>query len=605
MAERYRIFELQGTPSQNAHVKAAIDACDFPFERMIPAIQQQQGRDFIPVEWADLSRYAAQPFRGSGDHDHTHEEHDSLEGEWSHSDAAEGDDKAHGVAFRNRVLGLAWYSLKVSLDTSMEADPALAKEVFLSEGAHMIDFTVMTEAQRDTIFAIYHGGSTTEHGHDWFDVGGYYEWVGESFMGGFIKAYAPTIPVTIPFVHDTSEKIGAEIRAVLTPELVIVEEDPPDPFFRVSGSKVFHDLHLGVRSDQTFDTYEEAIAAGLRPCKVCRPRSSGPTPNIRVGVSGDLDFSNIPLAEPVDGDDDDLMPPANLLELYEVLEYQGVIRPVSEPRSADFRMAGMIGSSPFVSRAECGLRPPRSKTTLTGSRGNTGHWEGPRMGWPWDHSQCPAKIRGIQAYHMSKGWADLAYSSLECGHGYVFEARWFGIRTAANGTDIGNARHHAHCALIGEGDAVTLELKRAQRDVTMHFEILGSGTERKVHSDWKATACNGSMKSYWREGLPDPFPVPPPPPPTNDDLRSRVMNNPVLKKGATGHHVRIMQALLVAHATDLAMYFSGDDMDAWCDGVFGSNTEFVLATWQDRTGVLNQSERGICGPNTWAWLCGV
>jgi hypothetical protein len=37
--------------------------------------------------------------------------------------------------------------------------------------------TVTTQQQR------------TSHGCAWFDVGDYYTWVGEAFMGGFIKAY--------------------------------------------------------------------------------------------------------------------------------------------------------------------------------------------------------------------------------------------------------------------------------------------------------------------------------------------------------------------------------------------------------------------------------
>jgi len=57
-----------------------------------------------------------------------------------------------------------------------------------------------------------------------------------------------------------------------------------------------------------------------------------------------------------------------------------------------------------------------------------------------------------------------------------------------------------------------------------------------------------------------------------------------------------MQALLIAHANDLM-----HDEDV--DGDFGSHTQDVLRTWQGRTKVLVAD--GVCGPATWAWLCGV
>src|SRR5687767_4703415 len=118
----------------------------------------------------------------------------------------------------------------------------------------------------------------------------------------------------------------------------------------------------------------------------------------------------------------------------------------------------------FVSRAQWGARPPRSTSRIGAPYWVALHWEGPKMGWPWDHSQCAAKVRSIQKFHMdSRGWADIAYSALYCGHGYVFEGRGLGKRTAAQGTNSGNDHYYALCYLGGENDGFPEAAKTAGR----------------------------------------------------------------------------------------------------------------------------------------------
>lgn len=329
--------------------------------------------------------------------------------------------------------------------------------------------------------------------------------------------------------------------------------------------------------------------------------------DIPIGPNGDLDFSGVEVIEDDLGDHDGLAIDLDLLELYEILEAGRIIRPLVQRRSATDLLRAVpraIGSSPFVSRQACGLRAPRSTTKLTTARGNTGHWEGPEMGWPWDHSQCPAKVRGIQAFHMSKGWADIAYSSMECGHGSIFECRWYGLRTAANGTNLGNDRSYAHCALIGQNDAVSDELKRAQRDAVVYFEGRGSGDDKNVHSDWKPTACNGSLRDYWKAGLPAPVvvPDPQPEPPQGDDF---VLPATFGQGTPDSHHTGIMQSALIWHARDAVAYAMGgfDKVENFPDGDFGPATTAVLSTWQKRTGYLRTD--GVCDAATYKHLVGV
>jgi hypothetical protein len=199
------IWQLLGTPHQQAIAAAALDRCTFPFEVMLPGLRAQTGREQVPVEWADLSRFAGA--LGQDSHPHVHGY----------------TDEAHVLANRARVLGLFWFSGRVSLDVSLERDPDLAGEVLLSEGAHAVDMFTLTPAQRHTIWGALHtGDEAIEHDlmHGWFeqpytewtgefiDAGGnvaYRDQVGEAWMGLFVAAWSD-FPVTIPFTHGVTQQ---------------------------------------------------------------------------------------------------------------------------------------------------------------------------------------------------------------------------------------------------------------------------------------------------------------------------------------------------------------------------------------------------------------
>ena len=76
--------------------------------------------------------------------------------------------------------------------------------------------------------------------------------------------------------------------------------------------------------------------------------------------------------------------------------------------------------------------------------------------------------------------------------------------------------------------------------------------------------------------------------------------DPQLKKGDTGHAVRVLQGLLAVHAEDLAMWFSQNNLDNWIDGHFGDNTDYTLREWQRRTQKL--AVTGTADQATWDWL---
>lgn len=91
-----------------------------------------------------------------------------------------------------------------------------------------------------------------------------------------------------------------------------------------------------------------------------------------------------------------------------------------------------------------------------------------------------------------------------CGHGYAFEGRWIGRRTAANGTNHGNSVAYAVCYLNGQGDPFTSDGRRAMRAAMDYLDARGgAGPGRNGHRDWKATACPGDVIYRWvHSGLP-------------------------------------------------------------------------------------------------------
>lgn len=252
----------------------------------------------------------------------------------------------------------------------------------------------------------------------------------------------------------------------------------------------------------------------------------------------------------------------------------------------------------FVTRAQWGARPPRERTRMAGpARGVARHYEGVKLG-AYDHSSCARRVRDIQGYHMDRnGWDDIAYSFIVCRHGYVFEGRWANVRTAANGTNAANANYYAGCVLMGPGDEFTTESKMGWLEGRAELRrITGAGAETPSHSQLTATACPGGPFRDWKfdDGIPAPIGVvhlqPAPIALANNDysVEAIVTALPVLRQGANGQHVRILQGLLIANGRPLTV-----------DGDFGATTNRLLTEWQGAAGLAAD---GIAGPITWRRL---
>jgi hypothetical protein len=62
-------------------------------------------------------------------------------------------------------------------------------------------------------------------------------------------------------------------RRILTPELVPAAPTAA-PVFGLTRSSVVHDAHEGIERQVEWSTLADAIAAGRRPCRVCRPKEA-------------------------------------------------------------------------------------------------------------------------------------------------------------------------------------------------------------------------------------------------------------------------------------------------------------------------------------------
>ena len=189
-------------------------------------------------------------------------------------------------------------------------------------------------------------------------------------------------------------------------------------------------------------------------------------------------------------------------------------------------------TAPVVTRDQAGLKSPTgSYSRNVDFVADTLHHGGGSVwgGTIGDHSRCPSIWRAWQAYHQNENdWIDLAYNGGFCPHGFIFQGRWFGVRSAANGTRDGNFHSAAWVYLGGEGDPLTDVAKAAALDLlAMSREAHNSPEVVRPHSYWKPTACPGDLLEEWiAAGLPDPGLIWSPPPPP-------VLNAPIVSVEAT------------------------------------------------------------------------
>lgn len=147
----------------------------------------------------------------------------------------------------------------------------------------------------------------------------------------------------------------------------------------------------------------------------------------------------------------------------------------------------------FVTRAQAGLRPPRSvsRKISPASGGVAVHYGGPAQRLR-NHSDCVRRWKDWQDYHTgTHGWSDIAYTGGVCNHGYALAGRGAGVRTAANGTNAGNTGFYAVCWLGGDGETPSDDALDAFQWWIVKLRAAGAGPSVRPHRSFKSTGCPG------------------------------------------------------------------------------------------------------------------
>jgi hypothetical protein len=163
----------------------------------------------------------------------------------------------------------------------------------------------------------------------------------------------------------------------------------------------------------------------------------------------------------------------------------------------------------YVPRQQWQARPPRKQPQQLrqqGQRGLAVHHSGSKHERKDDHAQCAGVVQAIQRFHQdARGWSDIAYSWLSCQHGYLFEGRGLGFRTAANGTDAGNDAWHAVCWL-GDGAGFVADDSNT-RPLHAAVGLVRSWNARATlvwpHLRLRSTECPGRALRQWCRQFPD------------------------------------------------------------------------------------------------------
>jgi hypothetical protein len=99
-------------------------------------------------------------------------------------------------------------------------------------------------------------------------------WIVNSWGGWGVGVPELGMATGCAFLQDESLAVLLADQGESTcPRDLYTAPQPAGKFFATATSKVFHTArHLLVRHDRTFASYAAAVAAGLRPCRICRPR---------------------------------------------------------------------------------------------------------------------------------------------------------------------------------------------------------------------------------------------------------------------------------------------------------------------------------------------
>lgn len=170
----------------------------------------------------------------------------------------------------------------------------------------------------------------------------------------------------------------------------------------------------------------------------------------------------------------------------------------------------------FLTRAECGLRPPKYRNAMSSYRNGVFTHHGASPNYPPDPI---GTWRGYQNWHMdAMGWSDIGYSWGVTHEGQILEGRGWGI--SGGHTQGYNSTSHAAC-YIGTSDTAPVPdvALRALRTVHDEHDRLFGASPHRGHLEVNQTSCPGTGLQPWMDaGMPVSGPgIPTPPDPTEEE----------------------------------------------------------------------------------------
>ena len=240
------VWDLTGTSQQQEIVKGALDKIMFPWGKLrLPTAP-------VEIGWDYLNGQVRQ-------HGNKHEGAEPLMGM---------------IDGRKYILGVFYPGIgSIYIDNALVNYPGAAQTTVSAEIAHSADEFFMTDAMRQQVMKLV---DIENYEDTWWEKVDYnteyFTLVGEGFMQMFTLAYSDIIFIGAEaFSHRITAEQAPEIRRILGIERTDAAQ-PIQNYFAKTGSTIFHDTHKNKYATTiTFATREDAINAGLKPCKVCKP----------------------------------------------------------------------------------------------------------------------------------------------------------------------------------------------------------------------------------------------------------------------------------------------------------------------------------------------
>jgi hypothetical protein len=147
--------------------------------------------------------------------------------------------------------------------------------------------------------------------------------------------------------------------------------------------------------------------------------------------------------------------------------------------------------------------------------------------------------------HQNKGWKDIGYNALVCGHARVIEGRGLGY-AGSHCPDHNTSGFGVQFMVAGSEIPTDAMYARMRELYDGLVAAKGGPLAKKGHRDGVATSCPGDIVYAWvNAGMPAPTTAPTPTPPEEDDM-------PTLEELAPMVRHQVLGALADTAAADTA-----------------------------------------------------